>query len=432
MFEETRKLLVKDYTFMLAVILTSMIVLLYLFLAFSIYSQQKEFLEVFAYEESEEWHSALKYWPDVMPNEQDNNDNRSDNLFYYAYDAAGRCIGQHKSSDELVFHVEKTIAKKNIDNGEIKLKIFFHGDFREFSAYMITKKEIYDAGEKIGELYAGKDVLIYFKFIVKTFFSFIIFILCILVFSVYMAKKMADKAMVPIQQSFQRQKDFTADASHELRTPLSVILASVETIERNKKNVLTEFSQSVLLDLKQEIQYMRKITEDLLTLARMDNHQGRTIKREPVLIDELFAQICRTFQPLADEKSIQIETKTEGKYSVFVDINQLFQVMKILTDNAIKYTAEYGHICLSAVRGKDNRIKICITDDGCGIAPENCAKVFERFFRVDKARSRQSSSTGLGLSIAQELVKTNGGTLYVKSELGKGSSFIIELPCFLE
>lgn len=429
MFEATRKRLVKDYTFMLGAILTSTIVLLYLFFVFSIYYQQRELVDVFAYEETEEWYSALKYLPDIMPDKQGDNDDKSNNLFYYAYGAAGQCIGLHnKLSDKLVLHVEKTITEGKINNGEIKLKLFFHGDFRYFSAYMITKREIYDAGEKIGELYAGKDVLIYLEFVLKIFLFFIIFIIFTLAGSVYMAKKMADKAMIPIQQTFQRQRDFTADASHELRTPLSVILASVETIERNKNNILTEFSQSVLLDLKQEIQYMRKITEDLLTLARMDNQQKRTAKKELVLINELLTQICRAFQPLADEKTIQIVIKAEEECLVMADSNQLFQVLSILLDNAIKYTIQNGHICLSAVREKENQIKICVADDGCGIAPEDCAKIFERFYRVDKARSRQSGGTGLGLSIAQELVKINGGTIYVESELARGSSFIMVFP----
>lgn len=428
MFEATRKRLVKDYTFMLGAILTGTIVLLYLFLTFSIYYQQRELVAVFAHEESEEWYSALKYLPNIMPDKQDDKDDKANNLFYYAYNAAGERVGQHKSSDKLTSHVEKTIAEQNINNEEIKLNLFFEGDVRNFSAYMITKKEIYDAGEKVGELYAGKDVLIYIEFVLKTFLFLIIFLSCTLVGSLYMAKKMANKAMIPIQKTFQRQRDFTADASHELRTPLSVILASVETIERNKGNILTEFSQSVLVDLKWEIQYMRKLTEDLLTLARMDNQQGLTAKRDTVFIKDLFARLCRTFQPLADQKGIQIEVKAAEEDSVLADASQLFQVLSILMDNALKYTASNGHICLLAVREKGTQIKIGVADDGCGIAPEDCEKIFGRFYRVDRARSRQSGGTGLGLSIAQELVRINGGTIYVESELEKGSSFIMIFP----
>lgn len=443
MFEETRKGLVKDYTFMLAAILTGVVFFLYMFFVATIYTQQKELVEVFAHEESEEWYTSLKYFSggttdrlaktaaEGPPAAQiADGDTDAADLFYYAYDAAGNCIGQHKSSAGLAAHVEQIMAAKDIQNDEVQLQMFFQGNFRELSAYMITKKEIFDDGIKIGELYAGKDVLDYFIFLAKTFLFFMVFVLCIVIFSVYMAKRMADKAMVPIQQSFQRQKAFTADASHELRTPLSVLSAAVETIGRDKKNSLTEFSQRVLLDLQQEIQYMQKITEELLALAHLDNQQGLMTEPAMVIVNELLLQVRQIFVPITAGESISITVTAEGEPAVWADRDQLLQVLRILTDNAIKYTAAGGHVYLSVAKVAGNNVKICVTDDGCGIALEDRGKVFDRFFRVDKARSRQIGGTGLGLAIAQALVKVNGGTIHVESELGKGSAFVIEMPAY--
>lgn len=252
--------------------------------------------------------------------------------------------------------------------------------------------------------------------------------LVIIKISALMARKMADKAMVPIINNFELQKNFTADASHELRTPLSVFLASVETIQRDKKNILSDFSQQVLKDLKDEIQYMKKITEKLLHLARIDNMKKGKDIQEKVLINELLPELYRKFQALADEKFIDITINMNEECWSFVNREQIFQVLKILLDNALKYTSEYGRIELILEQSADNKVRIIVKDNGIGIAPEDCHKIFERFFRVDKARLRKNGGSGLGLAIAYELVKKNNGTLTVQSQLDKGSSFILELP----
>ena len=241
---------------------------------------------------------------------------------------------------------------------------------------------------------------------------------------------MADKAMVPIQQGFERQKDFAANASHELRTPLSVITAAVETIERNKNNVLTEFSQSVLADLKEEIRYMSKITEDLLTLARLDKDNW-LVEKDRVDVRSLLQRVVQVFQPAAQEKSIVLEILLKSEFAVWGNENQLLQVVRILTDNAIKYTEPGKRVSLTAVMAADNRIRICVEDTGCGLEPAACRQIFERFYRVDKARSRSSGGTGLGLAIARELVQANNGTIEVESALGRGSRFSIILPQYI-
>lgn len=425
MFEYTRKALAKEYTKMLAIIIAGTTMILYVFFNYSIYLQHREIIEVFAYEESEEWHNALKSSMGVGLDEDDNN--KDYNLFYYAYDINNKKVGQHSAPDNIENKLVKDVFN-NLENNSIKFKLFFDGDMKSIVAYMAIKKDIYDDGVQIGTLYAGKNMTNYLNFIIKTLFCLMLLFLVIIKISALMARKMADKAMAPIINNFELQKNFTADASHELRTPLSVFLASVETIQRDKKNILSDFSQQVLKDLKDEIQYMKKITEKLLHLARIDNMKKGKDIQEKVLINELLPELYRKFQALADEKFIDITINMNEECWSFVNREQIFQVLKILLDNALKYTSEYGRIELILEQSADNKVRIIVKDNGIGIAPEDCHKIFERFFRVDKARLRKNGGSGLGLAIAYELVKKNNGTLTVQSQLDKGSSFILELP----
>ena len=425
MFEYTRKALAKEYTKMLAIIIAGTTMILYVFFNYSIYLQHREIIEVFAYEESEEWHNALKSSMGVGLDEDDNN--KDYNLFYYAYDINNKKVDQHSAPDNIENKLVKDVFN-NLENNSIKFKLFFDGDMKSIVAYMAIKKDIYDDGVQIGTLYAGKNMTNYLNFIIKTLFCLMLLFLVIIKISALMARKMADKAMVPIINNFELQKNFTADASHELRTPLSVFLASVETIQRDKKNILSDFSQQVLKDLKDEIQYMKKITEKLLHLARIDNMKKGKDIQEKVLINELLPELYRKFQALADEKFIDITINMNEECWSFVNREQIFQVLKILLDNALKYTSEYGRIELILEQSADNKVRIIVKDNGIGIAPEDCHKIFERFFRVDKARLRKNGGSGLGLAIAYELVKKNNGTLTVQSQLDKGSSFILELP----
>ena len=425
MFEYTRKALAKEYTKMLAITIAGTTMILYVFFNYSIYLQHREIIEVFAYEESEEWHNALKSSMGVGLDEDDNN--KDYNLFYYAYDINNKKVGQHSAPDNIENKLVKDVFN-NLENNSINFKLFFDGDMKSIVAYMAIKKDIYDDGVQIGTLYAGKNMTNYLNFIIKTLFCLMLLFLVIIKISALMARKMADKAMVPIINNFELQKNFTADASHELRTPLSVFLASVETIQRDKKNILSDFSQQVLKDLKDEIQYMKKITEKLLHLARIDNMKKGKDIQEKVLINELLPELYRKFQALADEKFIDITINMNEECWSFVNREQIFQVLKILLDNALKYTSEYGRIELILEQSADNKVRIIVKDNGIGIAPEDCHKIFERFFRVDKARLRKNGGSGLGLAIAYELVKKNNGTLTVQSQLDKGSSFILELP----
>lgn len=242
--------------------------------------------------------------------------------------------------------------------------------------------------------------------------------------------KMAKKAMVPVHQSFKRQREFVADASHELRTPLSVLYSSLEVLDLEEENHLSDYSQQVMEDMKDEVKRMTKLVGDLLTLARVDsgvaNMNMTTFDIAPIAM-----QLIRSIQPVSKHKDIQVTANIPPVLQVVGDIEKLRQLFYILLDNAIKYTPVNGQISVT-LAVQDKHWLLRVKDTGLGIQPENQQKIFDRFFRADKHRSRQLGGVGLGLSIASWIVSSHEGSITVESEFGKGSEFIVRIPLSLK
>nr|WP_243237189.1 ATP-binding protein [Heliobacterium chlorum] len=236
--------------------------------------------------------------------------------------------------------------------------------------------------------------------------------------------------MVPIVQSFTRQREFVADASHELRTPLSVLHSSIEVIEADDRRNLSEFSQQVLSDMKDEVRRMTRLVGDLLTLARADSGNLELL-RETFDLRSLIDQILRTFQHQATSKGVALEAEGLPTIPIWGDRERIAQLLFILVDNAVKYTPIGGKITLSlavAKQTKGQQVRVIVQDSGIGIPLNDQPRIFDRFYRVDKGRSRQMGGTGLGLSIARWIVEAHGGTIQVESTPGRGSTFSVSLP----
>ncbi|BAH46193.1 two-component sensor histidine kinase [Brevibacillus brevis NBRC 100599] len=236
------------------------------------------------------------------------------------------------------------------------------------------------------------------------------------------------RAMIPINQSYKRQKDFTTDASHELRTPLSVILSSAEIL-KEKKESLPAFHQSVLLSMVDEIHRMRRLIDDLLTLARSDVEANQKLSFQPIALQRLIGEVADRMQIKAGAKEVTVINRAELD-SVFLmghsdSIRQLFY---ILLDNAVKYSEQGGKVEIEALLEGTNRVVCSVHDYGNGIPEEDLPYVFERFYRADKARSRNVEGTGLGLAIANQIVKMHKGQISVKSSKEQGTRFIVVLP----
>jgi len=222
------------------------------------------------------------------------------------------------------------------------------------------------------------------------------------------------------------RSEFVANVSHELRTPITSIKGFVETLLEDE--LPEETRRRFLQIVKDEADRVEALIGDLLDLSRLESDTAPLARQEVGLV-ELVADVVEKLRPQADKKGIVPEIRIPpGLPAVPANRDMLEQALINLLDNAIKYTHSGGHVWVEAKRVAADFIEIAVADDGPGIPSEHLPRLFERFYRVDKARSRAEGGTGLGLSIVRHIVQRHQGSVRVESRLGKGSRFIITLP----
>lgn len=246
-------------------------------------------------------------------------------------------------------------------------------------------------------------------------------ILC-LALAFYSSLFLADKALIPIRKSWQRQRDFVADASHELRTPLAVMQTNLELVMGNPNETVAD-QEIWLKNVQTEISHMTRLVEDLLLLARIDSEQ-QLLELSRFSLDQAIYDVIKPIIPMAETKGIKLRLEIEPQVEFNGDEKRIKQLVVILIDNAIKHTPAGGEVALK-MANRGSSVEITVSDTGEGIEPEHLEKIFERFYRIDKARSK--SGTGLGLSIADWIVKSHHGSIKVKSSPGKGTTFLVML-----
>lgn len=227
-----------------------------------------------------------------------------------------------------------------------------------------------------------------------------------------------------LEMAFSRQRRFVADASHELRTPVAAIRSMTDVALAQDASI--EEYAAVLRDVNADAERLGHLIRDLLNLARIDEEQT-VFEQEPVRLDRLVIETAAATEPLATERSITLEVQANEPVTILWDEARLIQVVMNLLDNAITYTNAGGKVTLN-VELKNRSAYLTIRDTGIGIAPEQMEHIFERFYRVDTARSRHAGGSGLGLAIVERLVRLHGGTVTVESQLGQGSTFTVMLP----
>jgi two-component system sensor histidine kinase CiaH len=237
---------------------------------------------------------------------------------------------------------------------------------------------------------------------------------------------LAGRALVPIQDAFHRQQEFVADASHELRTPLTVLQSSAELLNHHRDEPLSA-NPELFDDVRDEIARMVRLTTDLLTLARTDSGELELMVA-PTDMAELASDVVRRTMPLAHARGVDLASRLEGSPPVVeADPDRLQQVLLILLDNAIKHTPAGGHVTVIVKHHGGSGI-LEVADTGEGIDPQHLDRIFDRFYRADKARSRAHGGTGLGLAIAKMLVDAHDGTIDVNSTQGAGTRVSVRLP----
>jgi len=232
-----------------------------------------------------------------------------------------------------------------------------------------------------------------------------------------------NEMMARLERSFQEIQRFTADASHELRTPLTAI--RTETEVALAKPLTLEEHQHLLASIMEECERLTKLTDQLLTLAREDAAGARRLRR-PVDLVDVVQGVTETMKPLIEAKGLRFQLIVHGPLTVEGDETHLRQVFINLLDNAVKYTPHGGAIVVE-LEQKEDKALVSFKDSGIGVSPEHQRSVFDRFYRVDKARSRAEGGTGLGLSIALSIVQSHEGYITLASEPGKGTTVVVVL-----
>ena len=221
------------------------------------------------------------------------------------------------------------------------------------------------------------------------------------------------------------RQEFVANVSHELRTPLAMIKGYVETLLAGAKDdsaTATKFLQTV----ERHADRLTLLIEDLLTISSLESGQIQ-LRPQRISLPEVVEKIFADLKPKADSKKVKLRNETPT-LQCQADPHRLQQVLHNLVDNAIKYGRVEGCVTVTARDSGDGLLEITVQDDGPGLPPDSLERVFERFYRVDKARSRDQGGTGLGLSIVKHIIQAHGGTVGVRSESGQGATFFFTLP----
>ncbi len=221
------------------------------------------------------------------------------------------------------------------------------------------------------------------------------------------------------------RQDFVANVSHELRTPLTTIKGYTETLLDGALH--EEVAFSFIQIIQKHTDRLTKLVEDLLTISKIESRELR-LNLEPLNLSEVLRDVLEFIQEAAQKKRVSLQ-KDVSIESIWVKADRFYleQILLNLLDNAIKYNREGGEIKVSA-QLKDQGVEVSIQDSGIGIPSEDLPRLFERFYRVDKGRSKELGGTGLGLAIVKHLVQAHGGRIWAKSQLGEGSTFFFTLP----
>ncbi|MBW2515707.1 MAG: PAS domain-containing protein [Deltaproteobacteria bacterium] len=223
------------------------------------------------------------------------------------------------------------------------------------------------------------------------------------------------------------RRDFVANVSHEIKTPLTAIKGFVETLQQGNVEEIHE-RERFLGIIQKHVDRLDAIIEDLLALSRIEQENGKKeIKFESVKIGDVFQAAIQLCRPKADEKNIRIDLDFDDETTAVLDPTLIEQAVVNLLDNAVKFSDPGSMIHIKSYR-QDDQLVIRVQDHGIGIAQKHLPRLFERFYRIDKARSRDMGGTGLGLAIVKHIAQAHGGHVAVESKLGEGSRFSIHLP----
>ncbi|TWT13139.1 cell wall metabolism sensor histidine kinase WalK [Planomicrobium sp. CPCC 101079] len=437
-FAQTRNRLTLFYSIILTLFLSVFVGLALLVFYFVITNEQEQTLRILSDREVDMAERALDGSRGAWK-EQQRRMLAENQVFYYVIENDGDLTINKDNNEDLrdryLSLVDEWVTDEvevNRTTVEISENDPLYEDYQNTDMdLLVLARPVKDEGERVAMLYMAIDNSFYSSIIKWIMIIFIGFALVFAVIGVVLSHWMSKRALKPVELAYNLQREFVSNASHELRTPLSVILSAVEALgmEADKDN---PFTMKVLETLKHEVKRMSSLISELLALARSDSEQAAVeLKKELFDIRPIAEQMIESFSKLGSEKQINLRLVAPERVLVFGDRDKLAQLMYIFTDNAIKYTPAGGQVEIALEKQSNKKLEefvLSVTDSGIGILPEDQLKIFERFYRADKVRSRKEGGFGLGLSIAQMITAAHEGEIKVASEGGKGSVFSAKIP----
>lgn len=423
LFGQSRRKLTMLYSLVMIIFLVVLVSAMHRSMEWSISSEQAREL----YDTADNVADAQRYLnqhPELVIDDTVAYKSTNDRLFFYVLDADGRLLNFARASYRIEPFILDAMSNWQASDGEAVVLAKLNSNGQKTKIMMMTKS-INDPGNNHQTVYVGKDVTALYNGLDKATTIMAILGLLALLIATVVGHILSGKAMIPLRAAYEKQRQFAADASHELRTPLAVVMASADLLE-NDPSIKSPFLKQVIADVRDEVKKMTKLVSDLLIVARSDN---KALKLKPTKFDlgAVVAQTARLMQPLAEQKKITLVAEEMPKNMIYADEQKIRQLILILVDNAVKYTPEGGCVTVHFCKAEKGKVAFAVADTGIGIAKEDQDKVFDRFYRVDKARSREMGGNGLGLAIAQEIVNMHRGNISLSSELGKGTTFVVTL-----
>ena len=421
MFDKLKKRLTLIYTGIFSLIMVFVVAVTVAIGCISVLRTEKDMLIADIYDEWREWIGSgeLPVDPALV---------KKGEMMSLMYDADGNIIIDQMTDSPFAAALTAIRASWPEPENETEL-LYFRDKNGTLHFFLAGGCTFWENGQIQARLYTFLNLEDYYDMAVDgMYFLFLLCAVCIML-AAGGGYYMAAKNIKPLEILFAREHEFAADASHELRTPLTVLSLGVESLQNDDESKLSGFAQEVLRDMQHETKYMSRLIEALLTLARSDE-ENTPLARAKVDLTEVAVKVCNKMRPLAAKKGLGLEYAAGDAPQVFIlgDKNKMEQLLIIFIDNAIKYS-ESGTITVT-VDADSMHAVIKVMDEGIGISESDAQKIFERFYRVDKARSRAAGGFGLGLNIARIIVVRHGGTVSVKPRSPHGSIFTVRLPLY--
>lgn len=421
MFDKLKKRLTLIYTGIFSLIMVFVVAVTVAIGCISVLRTEKDMLIADIYDEWREWIGSgeLPVDPALV---------KKGEMMSLMYDADGNIIIDQMTGSPYAVALTAIRASWPEPENETEL-LYFRDKNGTLHFFLAGGCTFWENGQIQARLYTFLNLEDYYDMAVDgMYFLFLLCAVCIIL-AAGGGYYMAAKNIKPLEILFAREHEFAADASHELRTPLTVLSLGVESLQNDDESKLSGFAQEVLRDMQHETKYMSRLIEALLTLARGDE-ENKPLARAKVDLTGVAVKVCNKMRPLAAKKGLELEYAAGDAPQVFIlgDKNKMEQLLIIFIDNAIKYS-ESGTITVT-VDADSMHAVIKVMDEGIGISESDAQKIFERFYRVDKARSRAAGGFGLGLNIARIIVVRHGGTVSVKPRSPHGSIFTVRLPLY--